>query len=87
MTPNGKKIRDHRIALNLNHYEHQLLDAYSQLTGIDKSVLARQVLLNQLRAMLIRDERIALLLPGSGTIEFPLSYSIVPLQQGEICHA
>ena len=82
MHPNGKKIRDHRIALNLNHYEHQLLDAYSQLFGIDKSALARLVLFKQLRTMLIAEQRIALILPDTGTIQFPLSYSIVPANQG-----
>lgn len=87
MRTNGKKIRDHRIALNLNHYEYQLLDAYSQMTGTDISVLARQVLLNKLRSTLIAEDRIALLLPGTGTIAFPLSYSIVPVNQGVAHHA
>lgn len=87
MQPNGKKIRDHRIALNLNHYEHQLLDAYSQLFGIEKSTLARLMLLKQLRAMLITEQRIALILPDTGTIQFPLGYSIVPTSQAVANHA
>jgi hypothetical protein len=87
MKPNGKKVRDHRIAINLNHYEHQLLEAYSQLAGIDKSVIARQVLLNRLRTLLLDEQRIALLLPSAGTIQFPLSYSIVPAPQGVAHHA
>lgn len=87
MRTNGKKIRDHRIGLSLNHYEYQLLDAYSQLTGMDISVLARQVLFSKLRSALISEDRIALLLPGTGTIQFPLSYSIVPTSQGVPHHA
>lgn len=85
MKANGKLVRDHRIALNLNHYEYQLIEAYSQLLGVDKSVFARQVLLNNLRTMMLRQDRIALVLPGTGTIQCPLSYSLVP-QNGAAAH-
>lgn len=85
MKANGKLVRDHRIGLNLNHYENQLIEAYSQLLGVDKSVFARKVLFNNLHNMMLRQDRIALLLPGTGTLQCPLSYSIVP-QNGAAAH-
>lgn len=80
MNPNGKKIRDHRIGINLNHYEYQLIEAYCQLLGIDKSTFVRKVLISHLVSKLVQQDRIALLLPGTATIQFPLSSSIVPAQ-------
>lgn len=77
MNPNGKKVRDHRIAINLNHYEYQLIEAYSQLYGIEKSILVRQLLLRRLRDMLLQEQPIALLMPNTGTIRLPNGYNIV----------
>ena len=47
MYPDPKRVRHHRIALNLNDYEYALIEAYSNYTGIDKSSLVRQLVMRE----------------------------------------
>lgn len=87
MIPNGKKVRDNRVAVNLNHYEDQFFTASSELFGIDKAVLVRKLALQKAHEILIHDQPIAYVLPSQGTIQMPFNYSLVPPAQGMAQHA
>ncbi|MDO9177461.1 MAG: hypothetical protein Q7U16_03885 [Agitococcus sp.] len=47
MYPDPKRVRHHRIAVNLNDYEFALIEAYSNYTGIDKSSVVRQLAMRE----------------------------------------
>ena len=46
-------MRSHRIAINLNKYEHDVSQSFSNLIGIDKSALAREMLMREAQRMLL----------------------------------
>lgn len=53
MYPDQKRVRSHRIAINLNQYEHDVIQSFSNLIGIDKSALAREMLMREAQRMLL----------------------------------
>ena len=53
MYPDPKRVRSHRIAINLNQYEHDVIQSFSNLIGIDKSALAREMLMREAQRMLL----------------------------------
>lgn len=57
MYPDPNRVRCNRIAINLDQYEYGLIEAYSNYTGIDKSRLAREMLMSEAKRLLI-DEQI-----------------------------
>ncbi|WP_180644478.1 hypothetical protein [Acinetobacter bereziniae] len=50
-----KQLRDNRFSINLNNDETNLLTAASNLTGVEISVLMRQMILKQALKTLIED--------------------------------
>ena len=56
MYPDPKHIRSHRIAINLNQDEYKLIEAYSNWSGIDKSRVAREMLMREAKRLLIDEQ-------------------------------
>lgn len=53
MYPDPNRVRCYRIAINLNKYEHELIEAYSNYTGIDKSSLVRQMAMAEAERLML----------------------------------
>lgn len=53
MYPDPNRVRSHRIAINLNKYEHDVIQSFSNLIGIDKSALAREMMMREAQRMLL----------------------------------
>ena len=53
MYPDQKRVRSYRIAINLNKYEYDVIQSFSNLIGIDKSTLAREMLMREAQRMLL----------------------------------
>lgn len=57
MYPDPKRIRHHRIAINLNDFEYKVIESLSNLIGIDKSRLVREMVMRDAKSLLL-DEQI-----------------------------
>lgn len=53
MYPDPNRVRSHRIAISLNKYEHDVIQSFSNLIGIDKSALAREMMMREAQRMLL----------------------------------
>lgn len=47
MYPDPKRIREHRVTLRLDHYEHELLAALAKYQGEQMSTLMRELALRE----------------------------------------
>ena len=56
MYPDPKRVRHHRIAVNLNDYEHNVIVAFSNLIGIDKSRLVREMVMREAERLLLAEQ-------------------------------
>lgn len=41
------RVRIHRVGINLNKYENDLIEAYANFTGMDKSSLIRKLAMRE----------------------------------------
>lgn len=55
MYPDPKRIRQHRIMLRLDDYEHELVQALANYQGESLATLARQLVMRQATEVLITD--------------------------------
>lgn len=53
MYQDPKRIRKHRVSLNLDDYEAAVIDALVNYTGTDRASLLRQMLIAQAEAALL----------------------------------
>ena len=56
MYPDPKRVRHHRIAINLNDFEYAVIQAYSNLIGIDKSRLVREMVMRDAKSLLLDEQ-------------------------------
>jgi len=56
MYPDPKRVRHHRIAINLNDYEYDVINSYSKCFGIDKSSLVRQMVMREAQRLLLDEQ-------------------------------
>ncbi len=56
MYPDPNRVRNYRIAINLDKYEHDLIVALSNFSGIDKSRLVREMLMKEAKRLLLDTE-------------------------------
>jgi len=55
MYPDPKRVRNHRIAINLNDFEYAVIESLSNWLGIDKSRLVREMVMSQAKRLLHDD--------------------------------
>lgn len=53
MYQDTKRIRKHRTTLSLDDYEHDLINALVNYTGMEKAQLLRTLVLNEARELLL----------------------------------
>lgn len=73
MNPNTKKLRDNAIKVSVDHYDHQILIAHAERSGIELATLVRQLAMSKLHDLMFREQPIAMLLPSTNTVELPLA--------------
>ena len=56
MYPDPKRIRHHRIAINLNDFEYDVIESLSNLIGIDKSRLVREMVMRDAKSLLLNEQ-------------------------------
>ena len=56
MYPDPKRVRHHRIAINLNEYEHDVILSLSNWLGIDKSRLVREMVMRVAKKLLLDEQ-------------------------------
>ena len=56
MYPDPKRIRHHRIAINLNDFEYKVIESLSNLIGIDKSRLVREMVMRDAKSLLLNEQ-------------------------------
>ncbi len=74
MIPNTKKIRDNAIKVSVDYYDHQILMAHAEKSGVELATLVRQLAMSKLHELMFRDQPIAMILPSSNTVEMPLTH-------------
>lgn len=56
MYPDPKRVRQHRIAINLNDFEYKVIESLSNLIGIDKSRLVREMVMRDAKSLLLNEQ-------------------------------
>lgn len=56
MYPDPNRVRNYRLPLNLNQYEHDVIQGFANIIGIDKSRLAREMLMREAQRMLLEGD-------------------------------
>lgn len=56
MYPDPKRVRHHRIAINLNDYEYGVIESLSNWLGIDKSSLIREMVMRDAKSLLLDEQ-------------------------------
>lgn len=74
MIPNTKKIRDNAIKVSVDYYDHAVLTAHAERSGVELATLVRQLAMSKLHDLMFRDQPIAMLLPASNTVQMPSSH-------------
>ena len=74
MNPNTKKLRDNAIKVSVDHYDHQILLAHAEKSGVELAALVRQLAMSKLHDLMFREQPIAMLLPSTNTVEMPLTH-------------
>lgn len=74
MNPNTKKLRDNAIKVSVDHYDHQILLAHAEKSGVELAALVRQLAMRKLHDLMFREQPIAMLLPSTNTVEMPLTH-------------
>ncbi len=92
MNPNTKKLRDNAIKVSVDHYDHQILLAHAEKSGVELAALVRQLAMSKLHDLMFREQPIAMLLPSTNTVEMPLTHfwamnQSLQSHQGDANHA
>ena len=74
MNPNTKKLRDNAIKVSVNYYDHAILTAHAEKSGVELATLVRQLAMSKLHDIMFREQPIAMLLPAANKIEMPLHH-------------
>lgn len=74
MNPNTKKLRDNAIKVSVDHYDHQILLAHAERSGVELATLVRQLAMSKIHDLMFREQPIAMILPSSNTVEMPLNH-------------
>lgn len=74
MNPNTKKLRDNAIKVSVDHYDHAVLLAHAERSGIELATLVRQLAMSKIHDLMFREQPIAMLLPSTNTVELPLAH-------------
>lgn len=74
MNPNTKKLRDNAIKVSVDYYDHAILTAHAEKSGVELATLVRQLAMSKLHDLMFREQPIAMLLPSSNTVEMPLNH-------------
>lgn len=74
MNPNTKKLRDNAIKVSVDHYDHQILLAHAEKSGVELAALVRQLAMSKLHDLMFREQPIAMLLPSTNTVEMPSAH-------------
>jgi hypothetical protein len=56
MYPDPKRVRHHRIAINLNDFEYDVIESLSNWLGIDKSRLVREMVMRDAKSLLLDEQ-------------------------------
>lgn len=87
MRHDPRTLRDHRIALNLTQDEYRAVTTTAALTGMDTAVVARQILMNQIRKLLLGEQPITLYIPARSTPAHPFRHSGTAVSIEAMVHA
>lgn len=74
MNPNTKKLRDNAIKVSVDYYDHAILIAHAEKSGVELATLVRQLAMSKLHDIMFREQPIAMLLPSTNTVEIPLQH-------------
>lgn len=74
MNPNTKKLRDNAIKVSVDHYDHQILIAHAEKSGVELAALVRQLAMSKLHELMFHERPIAMLLPAQNRVEMPLQH-------------
>ena len=74
MNPNTKKLRDHAIKVSVDYYDHAILTAHAEKSGVELATLVRQLAMSKLHDLMFREQPIAMLLPSQNTVELPMNH-------------
>ncbi|MFZ2843352.1 hypothetical protein [Psychrobacter sp.] len=74
MKPNTKKLRDNPIKISVDYYDHQILLAHAEKSGVELATLVRQLAMAQLHHLMFDEQPIAMLLPSTNTVELPMTH-------------
>lgn len=80
MKPNTKKLRDNPIKISVDYYDHQILLAHAEKSGVELATLVRQLAMVQLHRLMFDEQPIAMLLPSSNTVELPMLHFLAMQQ-------
>lgn len=80
MRHDPRTLRDHRITLHLTHAEHRAITTTAELCGLDTSVVARRILLNQVRQLLLGEQLMLVYLPTGSTLPTPFHSQTVTIE-------
>lgn len=56
MYPDPNRVRCYRIAVNLDKYEYAVIESLSNLIGIDKSRLVREMVMRDAKSLLLDEQ-------------------------------
>lgn len=74
MNPNTKKLRDNAIKVSVDHYDHAILTAHAEKSGVELATLVRQLAMSKIHDLIFREQPIAMILPSHNTVEMPLTH-------------
>lgn len=81
MNPNTKKLKDNHIKVSLDHYDHQIVKAWADKSGVEVAPMVRQLAMSKLHDIMFNDQPIAMILPSQNKVELPLSHFLGISQQ------